>query len=664
MLGYFTKEIIFRDDFDSLNLNVWHVNNNGGSVQANGSLQLSSDTRQFPFVYLTNHSIPTEGDYYIKFSYEFPSTSFWGVGFGVGNLIPPYPITQTYFSTIDKDLVYFQTWQSLNDNFLIQTRHCTSNILCDSPRSNLSNLSPNTNKHILTIEYKGNDFYVTSDGVIIENSLLLNSGRRPTELWIGNSIMLDDPHSWTSINIDSVEIGRYKNSSVIVLPGFGGSWDLSAIMGGTAGNNWKVPPQITVYNGLLDALKSKGYTENTDLFLFPYDWRKPIDSLADDLRSFIMDNNLADSQVDLVGHSMGGLITRAYAQKYGTDKIDKIVTAGTPHFGLIDAYGLWEGTTFWGDIWWEKALLSLSTELNHRPGERKVDTLRRIAPSVRDLLPTTNYIYLNNLLRPWQGLRQPNLYLGGLNVNSTQIDTILTPLWTGDEQTRNTINAVKRSHFDSLMGLWEDGKPNEKNPFRFSLGDGTVTGISAIGPFTSKAIQGNGNHIAVISTDQNIQKILGVLGVSTDNISGSYVDYPSSVFIATIASPGRLEVCDMRLNICDTNLGLYYPDQKLFMLPGYSGQRLRVRVYQSGLEFGKYVLHLGNVDITDTWTEIEGRLWRSGQVDSYDVINGEPYPFRKDHCKKDGWRQYSFVKFKNEGSCVSYVESHDKEREE
>ena len=35
----------------------------------------------------------------------------------------------------------------------------------------------------------------------------------------------------------------------------------------------------------------------------------------------------------LVGHSMGGLVARAYLQRYGADKVARLVTLGTPHRG-------------------------------------------------------------------------------------------------------------------------------------------------------------------------------------------------------------------------------------------------------------------------------------------------------------------------------------------
>ena len=43
-------------------------------------------------------------------------------------------------------------------------------------------------------------------------------------------------------------------------------------------------------------------------------------------------------RVVLVGHSMGGLVSRAYLRRYGTANVDRIITIGTPHHGSVLAW--------------------------------------------------------------------------------------------------------------------------------------------------------------------------------------------------------------------------------------------------------------------------------------------------------------------------------------
>jgi len=44
------------------------------------------------------------------------------------------------------------------------------------------------------------------------------------------------------------------------------------------------------------------------------------------------------ARVAIVGHSMGGLVARAYLRRYGTAKVSTVITFGTPHNGSIHAW--------------------------------------------------------------------------------------------------------------------------------------------------------------------------------------------------------------------------------------------------------------------------------------------------------------------------------------
>jgi triacylglycerol esterase/lipase EstA (alpha/beta hydrolase family) len=43
-------------------------------------------------------------------------------------------------------------------------------------------------------------------------------------------------------------------------------------------------------------------------------------------------------RVVLVGHSMGGLVSRAYLRRFGGDRVSKLITIGTPHHGSVLAW--------------------------------------------------------------------------------------------------------------------------------------------------------------------------------------------------------------------------------------------------------------------------------------------------------------------------------------
>lgn len=66
----------------------------------------------------------------------------------------------------------------------------------------------------------------------------------------------------------------------------------------------------------------------------------PVDTFADQAAARI-DAILAATgaaQVVVVGHSLGGIVMRAYLRRYGGAKIARLITVGTPHEGSVHAY--------------------------------------------------------------------------------------------------------------------------------------------------------------------------------------------------------------------------------------------------------------------------------------------------------------------------------------
>lgn len=98
---------------------------------------------------------------------------------------------------------------------------------------------------------------------------------------------------------------------------------------------------------LVDELKQHGYKVGCNLFPVPYDWR--VDLIAASrlyLKKWIdKARNLTNAtKVNIIAHSMGGLVTRAYIQSaaYAGD-IDKFAMVGTPNRGAPILYYMWEG---------------------------------------------------------------------------------------------------------------------------------------------------------------------------------------------------------------------------------------------------------------------------------------------------------------------------------
>ena len=139
---------------------------------------------------------------------------------------------------------------------------------------------------------------------------------------------------------------------IIIVPGLLGTWPPAPAPLG------RIDPVGGVYANLLDGLRTLGYVRNVSLFVFPYDWRLSIVDAAHKLDAEIqrirnlptlkagerspvaVDYNL----VDLLGHSLGGLVARAYVQAdhYKND-VARLLTVAMPHKGLMAAYYAWEG---------------------------------------------------------------------------------------------------------------------------------------------------------------------------------------------------------------------------------------------------------------------------------------------------------------------------------
>lgn len=144
------------------------------------------------------------------------------------------------------------------------------------------------------------------------------------------------------------------------------------------------------FDGLIQKLKAEGYEEGVDLFVFPYDWRLDIRQVVAGLYSPIL-TSLKDriaqiliqtegEKVDIIAHSMGGLLTKYYIKNYGEGKVGKFIDIATPHLGAPSALK----TLMWGDDMGIKfGFLGLNTA--------EVKKVVENMPSVYQLLPSEKY---------------------------------------------------------------------------------------------------------------------------------------------------------------------------------------------------------------------------------------------------------------------------------
>ncbi|MEK6777346.1 MAG: DUF1566 domain-containing protein [bacterium] len=181
------------------------------------------------------------------------------------------------------------------------------------------------------------------------------------------------------------------------------------------------------WRGLINDLELMGYKKDCTLFSVPYDWRRDVDTIAKDYLKKKIEEAKTQSgkdHVDIIAHSMGGLVTRAYIQgsSYGYD-IEKFAMVGTPNHGAANAYYMWEG----GDP-------KLADDLKGDGIDFNSNTLNLLYESMRDeplyplVIKCTNIIFCN-LVRDFDN---PNYDLTAMDFIQTEVPPMKQLLPTYD----------------------------------------------------------------------------------------------------------------------------------------------------------------------------------------------------------------------------------------
>lgn len=143
-----------------------------------------------------------------------------------------------------------------------------------------------------------------------------------------------------------------------------------------------------VYGDLIRALRHEltpRADQPTPVYAFPYDWRMDVRTTAKKLCAFV-DEVISRTRlmkhyaradglkVDLVGHSMGGLLITEYLAQFGRRAhVQKVVTIGTPFLGSIEAI--------------VKMTTGMSLLTGPEPKEREREAAR-VTPALYQLFPS------------------------------------------------------------------------------------------------------------------------------------------------------------------------------------------------------------------------------------------------------------------------------------
>ncbi|MER3434650.1 MAG: lipase [Leptolyngbya sp. ERB_1_1] len=95
---------------------------------------------------------------------------------------------------------------------------------------------------------------------------------------------------------------------------------------------------FALFKPMTEQLERSGW-KTYGLDLIPSNGDCELDRLAEQLAEFIAANLLTGQPIDLVGFSMGGLVSRYYLQRLGgIEKVQRFVSISAPHNGTIAAY--------------------------------------------------------------------------------------------------------------------------------------------------------------------------------------------------------------------------------------------------------------------------------------------------------------------------------------
>jgi len=390
---------------------------------------------------------------------------------------------------------------------------------------------------------------------------------------------------------------------MILIPGMGASYNKVLLHFGTAAPNteWYMAPYVKNYDGLIESLKNSGYEMDKNLFVYNYDWRKPISDNALELKRFLDEKGL--DKVDVIGHSMGGLIGARFGSLF-PNRITSLISLGSPFDGSAKAYRIWEGADLSTFLGYEKIAISTFLNVNAGKFDSDVQTIQRNIPSFVNILPIKDYLKKQNgnMVPVNKMVWRNNLWPYLVN-DVDKIASRSSNIIGSDIDTENMFTVKNRSIIDQVLGRWEDGKPIKTY---FGMGDGTVIKESAMFDDATVFDVGNVSHGDLPSNNVVWGNISEILGISTPAASWSYPKYEKSLVMA-IASPAEFVLTDSDGN----NLGA---SSEVLVLdnPESDEYRVKIKPVDRG---GKYTFYFGRISENDSaWDDFSGEI-TSGETD-------------------------------------------------
>ncbi len=94
----------------------------------------------------------------------------------------------------------------------------------------------------------------------------------------------------------------------------------------------------TVFNKMAAYLRKLGWSVYT-LDLFPSNGEIGLDILAQQVADYVVKTFAPEQAIDLIGFSMGGIVSRYYLQRLGgINRVQRFISIASPHHGTVVAY--------------------------------------------------------------------------------------------------------------------------------------------------------------------------------------------------------------------------------------------------------------------------------------------------------------------------------------
>jgi hypothetical protein len=379
--------------------------------------------------------------------------------------------------------------------------------------------------------------------------------------------------------------------------------------------------------GLIQELKNAGYQENTDLFVFPYDWRLNLDYTAGDspyswqktLKQEIeyVEATTSSAKVDIIAHSMGGLLVKDYISKYPNNSIDKFVDIATPQLGSPLAFKILN----YGD---NLGFVKNKYFINWGLSGGEVKKISQNMPAIYQLLPSRGY-FESNLSNADKGyIQNTSVSINGIsNIQDVMKGIGISKRFLTYDESLQYLVKEKRNDF--LLGLSGDANsvnvndelhsriddlPSKDNYYNIvGCGQGTYAGIETVWNTKLKdltPVQGDGT-VPLSSADP--------FAFGTNKY---YVATSSHAYLPSFNGVRQLVVSILQNKENDFNFSDYkYLSKNISVCPGISGAQVGAHSPVELNIYDEYGNHTGPTDDGDIEENIPGVI--------YDILGEDKY---------------------------------------